>query len=88
MLAATVPYDVVLCDLMMPVMGGIGLHAALTRERPALLPTLVLLTGGATTDEARAFLKDIPNLVLEKPVPLDVLSALIHERASRTPLLA
>ncbi|AKV00729.1 Histidine kinase [Labilithrix luteola] len=53
--SANVP-DLILCDLMMPGMNGIELHEALLRDHPSLLDRIIFLTGGATTDAARAFL--------------------------------
>ncbi|MBS2017870.1 MAG: response regulator [Deltaproteobacteria bacterium] len=61
-------FDVVLCDLMMPEMNGMALHAELTKSAPELAGRMIFLTGGAFTAEARAFLARIPNPRLEKPV--------------------
>jgi signal transduction histidine kinase len=54
-LTAGEPFDVILCDLMMPEMNGIELYEQLpsaVRER------FVFVTGGAFTPQARAFLAD------------------------------
>jgi PAS domain S-box-containing protein len=61
-------FDVILCDLMMPGMTGMDLHAALATRDPALARRMVFLTGGAFTDAARAFLEQVANPRLEKPV--------------------
>jgi PAS domain S-box-containing protein len=60
-------FDLVLCDLMMPDMTGMDLHAALALAAPALAARLVFLTGGAFTPAAREFLDRVPNPRLEKP---------------------
>jgi len=60
-------FDVVLCDLMMPEMTGMEVHARLARDAPALAARLVFLTGGAFTPAARDFLDRVPNPRLEKP---------------------
>lgn len=64
------PFDVILCDLMMPGMTGMDLHAELERERPEVARRLVFLTGGAFTARASRFLSDIENPHVEKPFEL------------------
>ncbi len=49
-------FDLILCDLMMPVVTGMDLHAELTRLVPEQAARMVFLTGGAFTHSARAFL--------------------------------
>ncbi|HET8540214.1 MAG TPA: PAS domain S-box protein [Anaeromyxobacter sp.] len=70
-------YDLVLCDLMMPDMTGMELHARLAREAPALAGLLVFLTGGAFTPDARDFLARVPNVRLEKPISPEALRAAV-----------
>ena len=60
-------YDLILCDLMMPMVTGMEVHAELTEAAPEQASRLVFLTGGAFTTEAREFLKRIPNERFEKP---------------------
>ena len=60
-------YDVILCDLTMPDMTGIELHAELVRTAPAQAAKMVFVAGGAVTLEARAFLAMTKNAVLEQP---------------------
>ena len=60
-------FDVVLCDLMMPEMTGMDLHAELSRSRPEIAAKMVFLSGGAFTDVAREFLARIPNSHVDKP---------------------
>jgi CheY-like chemotaxis protein len=73
-------YDVVLCDLMMPSMDGIEFHRQLSEERPDEAARVVFITGGAITARVEAFFHRVPNLLLEKPVDLDGLRALIRRR--------
>ncbi|HEY6003998.1 MAG TPA: PAS domain S-box protein [Anaeromyxobacter sp.] len=61
-------FDVVFCDLMMPGMTGMELHAALAATLPDVAARMVFLTGGAFTPAAREFLDGIANPYLEKPV--------------------
>jgi CheY-like chemotaxis protein len=60
-------FDVILCDLMMPDMSGMELHAWLSRMAPDQAARMVFLTGGIFTSGARAFLNAVPNQHIEKP---------------------
>jgi PAS domain S-box-containing protein len=61
-------FDVILCDLMMPVTDGPEVYAALTERAPELLPRVVFCSGGAFTARARGFVDSVPNLLLGKPM--------------------
>jgi CheY-like chemotaxis protein len=60
-------FDVILCDLMMPEMSGMGFYRVLLERWPELAPRVVFLTGGAFTAASREFLERVPNARLEKP---------------------
>jgi len=64
------PYDVILCDLLMPVMTGMDLHAEVMRLDPCLARRFVFMTGGAFTPRGRAFLETVANPCLEKPIDI------------------
>jgi len=49
-------FDVILCDMMMPTMSGVDLHAAIARFAPHVAKRMVFLTAGAFTEKTRAFL--------------------------------
>jgi CheY-like chemotaxis protein/two-component sensor histidine kinase len=70
-------FDVVICDLMMPEMTGMDLHAHLAAIAPALAERIVFVTGGAFTDRAREFLASVPNPQLEKPFDPSALRELV-----------
>jgi PAS domain S-box-containing protein len=70
-------FDVILCDLMMPVMTGMDLYAEIVRVAPKLVGRLVFMTGGAFTSRARAFLESVVNPCLEKPLDMSKLRSLI-----------
>ncbi len=60
-------FDAVLCDLMMPQMTGMELHARVAERDPELARRMVFVTGGAFTDAAARFVADATNAVVEKP---------------------
>jgi signal transduction histidine kinase len=73
-------FDVILCDLMMPQMTGMDLHARLESQLPEQAAQMVFLSGGAFTARARAFLDKVPNLRMEKPFDARQLLLLINDR--------
>ncbi len=72
-------FDVILCDLMMPQMTGMDLHAALAERDPEQCSRMVFLTGGATNERARAFLARPDIRHLDKPLELPELEAAIAD---------
>jgi CheY-like chemotaxis protein len=71
-------FDVILCDLMMPVMSGMDLYEKVRAAAPDQAERMVFLSGGAFTPRARAFLERRPSL--DKPFDLRALEAAIDER--------
>jgi CheY-like chemotaxis protein len=67
MLDSPRPFDVILCDLMMPGMTGIELHDRLASTRPDLAERMVFITGGALTGSAEAFLERMASRRMDKP---------------------
>lgn len=76
-------FDALLCDLMMPGIGGAGFLAAIERERPDLLGHLAFMTGGAVTAEAEATLARSHHPPLEKPFGVAALRARVAELLDR-----
>jgi CheY-like chemotaxis protein len=74
-------FDVILCDLMMPEMTGMELHAVLATASPETAERMIFLTGGTFTPRAQSFLDAVPNLRLEKPFDPRQLRAIIRDRA-------
>jgi nitrogen-specific signal transduction histidine kinase/CheY-like chemotaxis protein len=78
-------FDVILCDLMMPEVTGMDLHAELLQLAPEQAERLVFMTGGAFTSRAREFLDQVRNPRIEKPFKLGPLLALLSQiMASKT----
>jgi signal transduction histidine kinase/CheY-like chemotaxis protein len=85
LLSSGTPFDVVLCDLMMPGKTGMDLYEALTMRSSPLRERMVFITGGATSERAREFLARPEIRYVEKPVEVAELRALIDEVASAAP---
>jgi CheY-like chemotaxis protein len=73
-------FDVVICDLMMPVMDGIEFHRRLSAILPEEARRIVFITGGAMTTRVEFFFRRESNLLLEKPLDVEGLRALIQRR--------
>jgi PAS domain S-box-containing protein len=73
-------FDVILCDLMMPQMTGMDLHAEAVRCCPEQAERIVFLTGGAFTPQSQEFLERVPNAHLDKPFDTEQLRALVNGR--------
>jgi two-component system cell cycle sensor histidine kinase/response regulator CckA len=71
-------FDVILCDLMMPQMTGMDVHAELSRAAPELVDRIVFMTGGAFTPSAQRFLDTVPNQRFEKPFVTQSLRAMVR----------
>jgi CheY-like chemotaxis protein len=71
------PFDLILCDLMMPGMSGLELHARVKLKDAALAEKFVLMTGGATTPAMARALEASNLRVLEKPFEPGLLRALL-----------
>jgi len=77
-LAEEGPFDLILCDLMMPEMNGMDLHHEVSRVDPDVARRFVFLTGGAYTDSARVFLAQVNNPKLDKPIQPNLLRSVVH----------
>ena len=81
LLRADGAWDVILCDLLMPGGSGQDVYEFVRAKRPELLDRLVFLTGGAHGSRSAAFLRDLPNLLLDKPVTIAKLLATVERIA-------
>lgn len=76
-------FDVILCDVMMPGVTGVDLYMAVAASRPELAPRIVFMTGGPYTARAEAFVKTVPNNVLQKPFGVAEVRNVIEDVRSR-----
>ena len=76
--AAGEQFDLILCDLMMPDMTGMDMHAELSRLAPEQANRMIFVTGGAFTAKARKFLSETPKEHIEKPFDPGNLRAIVQ----------
>ncbi len=66
-------FDVILCDLMMPIMSGIDLHRRLEQEGSGYVKRMIFMTGGVFTSTEQKFLRGLERPWLAKPIDIDEL---------------
>jgi DNA-binding NtrC family response regulator len=74
-------YDAILCDLMMPQMTGIDLHAELARIAPDQAAKTIVMTGGTFAPEVREKLGLSGVAQINKPFDVDRLRELVARAA-------
>ena len=79
----TRPFDLVLCDLMMPGTSGMEFYEQVSALDPSLAERFVFITGGAFTDAARALIAQGLRPVLPTPPDLAALRRTIAEALQR-----
>jgi CheY-like chemotaxis protein len=78
-------FDLVLCDIVMPDVNGVGIFNRLEETAPEVLPRLVFMTGGSTMPEISSFLSRIPNRCLQKPFTEEELRRAIASTLAAAP---
>jgi two-component system NtrC family sensor kinase len=79
-LCTTEDFELVLCDIMMPIIDGTDFHRMLGQLAPGMEERIVFITGGSLIERVSAFLERVPNQCLEKPFDARTLRALVAER--------
>jgi CheY-like chemotaxis protein len=74
------PFDVVICDVMMPDLSGPRVYESVRETHPALLGRFLFITGGVIHEGCRRFLASMPDQVLYKPFDL----CTVREKVRRT----
>ena len=78
-LSADQRFHAVLCDVMMPDLGGKDLYEAIQQAGSGLERRFVFVSGGAFTQGARDFLARVPNPTLEKPFDETAVRRVVRE---------
>ncbi|WP_233166274.1 ATP-binding protein [Archangium sp. Cb G35] len=78
-LSADNRFHAVLCDVMMPDLGGKDLYEAVQQGGSGLERRFVFVSGGAFTQGARDFLARVPNPTLEKPFDETAVRRVVRE---------
>ena len=76
-------YDLIICDLKMPMFSGQELFAYLEKNRPELAKRIMFITGDVANPSTRSFLKLSKAMVLEKPFRPATLLRLIAKSQER-----
>ena len=71
-------YDVILSDLRMPELDGVGLYRALEKQHPSLLRRLAFVSGTTEPPEYASFLQRTGATVLSKPFALTDVHQLVQ----------
>jgi len=83
LLVADPSFDLVFCDLMMPDMTGMEVFRRLRERCPGRESSIVFMSGGAFTLDAEAFLSEVPNTHVDKPIDMRLLKSLAREHLSQ-----
>jgi len=75
-------FDLILCDLAMPVMTGLELYEALREAAPTQADAIIFLTGGVISASVDDFLRALPNTRIGKPFELAHLKSVVNARLS------
>jgi DNA-binding response OmpR family regulator len=76
-------FDLVLCDLLMPNVGGSEVYDAFVARWPEMVANLVFMTGGTFNADATAFLERTKRPILYKPFTPAELEAAVEAHLSR-----
>ncbi len=76
-------YDVVLCDLLLPIVTGMELYRRVRAASPATASRMVFVTGGAQSADALRFLASVDNRRLAKPFDLQAVRHVVRDAVGR-----
>lgn len=72
-------YDLILSDLRMPELDGLGLYREIEQRRPDLLRRFVFITGTSEHTDYQGFIDDVKVPVLTKPFDMAELQRVARE---------
>jgi len=67
------PFDLIICDLRMPRLGGREMFQTLARMHPAVADRIIFATGDTVRGDTLRFLEELGRPFLQKPFKLDAL---------------
>jgi len=76
-------FDVIICNMQMPMMPGEMFYRAVQRIKPALCNRFIFVANSTTSRRAEMFIQDVDGLVLYKPVKIRHLLRMVKLAAAR-----
>jgi CheY-like chemotaxis protein len=76
-------FDLIICDMLMPRVGGEMFYWAVTRARPAAAQRFIFFTGHQNDPKIQFFFQRVKATVLLKPFKLEALDAAMREVARK-----
>ena len=73
-------YDLIMCDMRMPGMGGIELYQEIEKKYPELVSRFIFISGDTVSEGNRSFLKITGASLLAKPFELDALIEAVNNK--------
>ncbi len=74
------PFDLILCDLMLPGMSGMELYEQLSDTAPGMAERIVFMTGASLVPKVQKFLAGVGNECLGKPLSMRQLQPFVDAR--------
>lgn len=71
-------YDLILCDLSMPGMGGVEFYRSLSMLDEGYARRIIFLSGGVFSESVQDFLDRVPNHTVSKPFDSEALLGLLR----------
>ncbi|MGQ9629527.1 MAG: PAS domain-containing hybrid sensor histidine kinase/response regulator [bacterium] len=75
-------FDLIVCDLRMPRMGGRELYEWMRRDKPHLIDRLVFITGDTIDEDSRNFFREAGVPFIAKPFSMGQFMGVIRDRFS------
>ena len=76
-------FDVIICNMQMPLMPGEMFYRAVERVKPALCNRFIFVTDAAMGRRAESFIENVDGLLLFKPVKISHLTRMVTLAAAR-----
>jgi CheY-like chemotaxis protein len=76
-------FDVIICNMQMPMMPGEMFYRAVERVKPALCHRFIFVANAATSRRAEKFIETVDGLVLYQPVKISQLTRMVTLAAAR-----